>query len=257
MGSTLESLFDGDEEESEPMGETVEAEEPEEVEETESEEPEETEEEDAPPASEEKKPPEGMVPQAALADERAKRQELQRQIDELRSQFQKPKEPEKEPEPIDFLDDPDKWAAQLQSKYETALKSVEQSAQQRFLQLSENMARARHSDFDDAAQVFSAAVKDNPALAAEAMKAPDPAEYVYQSGMRLKRLSDAGGDLEKLIEQERQRAREEALAEFQRTRPKAAEMPNIPESLNNVTGSKSPRKVVDEDISLEQLFPNF
>lgn len=211
--------------------------------------------EGSPPEPEKKheRPPEGMVPTAALADERAKRQEAQRELDELRRKFakesEKPavsKEPEKE---IDFLDDPDGWKNQIKQQLQAEVASARQESQARFLSLVENAARERHKDasvkFDDALQAFGAAAQSNPLLANEMLQAGDPAEYAYKAGKRLLMLSDAGGDLETLIERERAAAKAEVLAELQN---KTSIVDDIPESLSKVTGK--PSGPIDEPINL-------
>lgn len=198
------------------------------------------------------KPSPGMVPQAALVEERAKRQEAQRLLQELRSQQAPAKPAEPEEKEVDFLDDPDGWMAQQKKSFRRELDSVRQESQQRFLTLVENAAKARHSDYDEVAEVFSAAAQMNPLLAQEAISAPDPAEYVYQAGKKLKLLNDAGGDLEALLERERQKARAEALAEI-------GQKPNVkvPQSLTTVTASTTRSDREPLNTPLESMFNKY
>lgn len=199
---------------------------------------------DTPPVSNEhSKPPEGSVPFAALADERAKRQELQRQVEELRRKVETPAVPETPQEKIDFLDDPDKWMAQKEAAFEAKLANLERNHQAQRLADSEQAIRDKYADSDikpdDAFAAFGEAVQQNPALAAEMLKARNPGEYAYSAGKRLLMLSDAGGDLETLIQKREQAAVERALAEL--SGKKRDQLASIPESLTAVTGAAQGR----------------
>lgn len=249
MEDSLENLFDG--EEPEVPQEPAEA-----PEETAEETPGVTGEEvDAPPASKpDEKPPENYVPQAALADERAKRQEYERQLAEMRGrldQLTQSTSPEKPEEQVNFFDDPDKFMAQFQSVTEQKIAAVERKASLQVLNALEAAAKTRHDDFDAAAAAFAQRAQGNTALQQEAAAAPDPAEFVYQAGKRLLMLDEGGGDLETLIQKER----EKAVAEYLQANPtpgtKAA---SVPKSLSTVTGA--PSKPIAEDDAFETIFPN-
>lgn len=212
---------------------------------------------DTPPVSEpERKPPEGMVPVGALADERAKRQELQRQVEELRRAQEKPKQDEPE---VDFLDDPDKWKEQLSKRHQSELEGLRREFQQTRLADSEEAARARYKDadvkFDDALAAFGQAVQQNHALAQEMLNARNPGDYAYNAGRRLLMLAEADGDLETLIQRREQAAVAKALAERQEA--VTAKVANIPESLSKVTGATTSAKKDDaEFVPLAKLLLN-
>lgn len=213
---------------------------------------------DTPPVSnEQSKPPEGSVPFAALADERAKRQELQRQIEELRRKVETPAVPETPQEKVDFLDDPDKWMAQKEAAFEAKLTALERKHQAQRLADSEESVRERYADAeikpDDAFSAFGEAVQQNPALAQEMLNARNPGEYAYNAGKRLLMLSGAGGDLETLIQQREQAAVEKALAALS---SKKSEPLNVPESLTKITGAKVSSRKDDDDafVPIDKLF---
>lgn len=187
----------------------------------------------ATPADPEKiaaKPPPDYVPKAALHDERRKRQELEARLKAMED-AQKAAQP-KEP-PVGLLDDPEKWEQQLQARVNEEVQRVRLENQAQMIAFLEAQARAAHPDYEEVVTFFAEQAKANPILAQEALAQPNPVEYAYTAGRRLKLLADAG-DLDTLLERERQRAREEALAQA-----KAAAPPQPPESLTEVSGARS------------------
>lgn len=183
----------------------------------------------APPAEkpqESTKPPPDFVPRAALHDERRKRQELEARLKALEDA--KPQEQQ-----VGLLDDPEKWEQQLQARVNQEVERVRVENQAQMLNFLEAQARGQHADFDDVIAVFADQAKANPLLAQEALKHPNPVEFAYTAGRRLKMLSEAG-DLDALLERERKKAREEALAEMQ-----GRQVQQPPESLTEISGAKS------------------
>lgn len=184
----------------------------------------------APPAAEkppEDKPPPDHVPTRALQDERRKRQELERELAELR---QKAEATTAKP---NLFEDPDSWEKALDERVEKKLAGVREQSEQRFLALVEQAAKARHKDFEDMAVVFAETAKTTPGLIDEARNAPDPAEFIYQAGRNLKRVQEAGS-IEALIERAREEGRQEAL--------KGKVQPKIPESLTDIGSAPSQRE---------------
>ena len=212
---------------------------------------------DEPPASEPERPPEGFVPQTALLDERSKRQELQRQIDELNGRFtqlNQPTEPEKVEEPVDFLDDPDKLANNLEAKYEQRLQEIQYQNSLQRLQDFERIAKESHPDYDEAIQFFAQAAEGNPALQMEAAQASNPAEYAYRAGKRLAQINAAGGDFDAYVQQQR----EAAVAEYLQKNPTpASRAADVPESLSTVTGATQRTDKEPVSTPLESMFNNF
>lgn len=181
-------------------------------------------------------PPEGYVPVAALHEERGKRQGIEGELRAIKELTTKP-EPTAEPEaPIDFLEDPDRWQKQVESKWQAELSAANAKIDdltnqmpKRFAQFrvnwSEQAARKRHDDFDKVANVFADVARTNPALVDEMHNAEDPAEYAYVAGKRLGLLADHDGDLEKLLESAREEGRAEALQGKTAGRNAAADIP--------------------------------
>src|SRR6185437_8137337 len=113
----------------------------------------------------------------AMREEREKRQALELRLRELQN-----------PKPA-----VDPW-----QDLPGALKNLEQSFDERaFVErcnLTEELARSKHTDFDEVRQVFVEAANENPGLWAQIRAERNPAEYVYREGLRIKELKDVGGD---------------------------------------------------------------
>lgn len=200
---------------------------------------------------------EQKVPAGALVEERGKRQELQRELDDLRLKLAQQATPEKSDETdvdIDLLDDPDGYRDQLRSEVKNLVKDAEANMQKQFLGLVEGAARARHEDYDDILPYFTEAAQQNRQLAVDAAQAGDPAEFAYQTGLKLKRLADGGGDLDALIKSEREAAVKEYL---ENNPPEAEEDLKVPKSLSKQTAASGAAAPKDPgDPSLQELFDN-
>lgn len=190
------------------------------------------------------KPTPGHVPFQALADERRKRQELESRLAEM----EKAQAPESKP---NLFEDPDTWEKALDERMERKLQAVRQESEQKFLALVEQAAKARHTDFDEVAQIFAATARTTPGLIEEARNAPDPAEFIYQAGRNLKRFQEAGS-IDALIAQAEARGAEKARQELQ-----GKPAPRIPESLTDVTGSgdRAPQAFAPKPLS--DLLPTY
>ena len=197
-----------------------------------------------PPEKADDKPTPGHVPFQALADERRKRQELESRLAEM----ERARQPEAKP---NLFEDPDSWEKALDERMERKLQSVRQESEQKFLVLVEQAAKARHTDFDEVAQVFAATARTTPGLIEEARQAADPAEYIYQAGRNLKRFQEAGS-IDALIAQAEARGAEKARQELQ-----GKPAPRIPESLTDVTGSgdRAPQAFAPKPLS--DLLPTY
>lgn len=121
----------------------------------------------------------------ALREERRKRQELERELQQLREA--KPK--------TDFFENPDQALNER-------LSSHLQPIQERFFKLSVKAARnvAGREDYDEVAQAFTEAADNDPTLMTAFRNADDPGEYAYTIGKQFKELGDVGGDITKYRE---------------------------------------------------------
>ena len=142
----------------------------------------------APPADAKPEPvTEAAVPQKALLDERRKRQELERKLKELEEKLTAP-QPKEEPPPAP------NWELEPQQAASHFQQQVDIARYQDRVAITEEMLREKHADYDEVAQIFAAAAKSNPQLAAQIFRAPNPARFAYTEGKRLKLLQDIGDD---------------------------------------------------------------
>jgi hypothetical protein len=168
----------------------------------------------------------------AAEEERRKRQDLERELAQYR---QKP--PEKTEEKKTFWDDP-----------EGHFKTVEQRIAQRelamTLKVSEQLARSKYQDFDDKIGVFAESLKATPGLHAEWLASPDPAEFAYKHGARLKEMREVG-DLDKYREKIEKETRAKLEAEFKAKQEELEKKRSeLPGSLSDVRGTTTQQKPV-------------
>lgn len=149
-------------------------------------------EEAASPAAEDDPP---HVPVAALKAERAKRQQLEREIEELRAKAPVP-EPAKIPNPAE---DPE--------GYHRAIQDV---AFNERCNMSEMMAREKHPDMDEKFAIFQEAAKADPTLGARLRTQPHPWEWVYQQAVKMEAMKEIGDDPQAF----RERLKAEIMAEL-------------------------------------------
>lgn len=162
--------------------------------------------------------PEPMVPLSALLAERAKR-----------------REPEATKPKTSVFDDEDKAIRERVADEVGPLRETIFSLQ---LQLAKSKP-----GFDDAVMAYLNAAQNDPVLKYQADNAPEPLEFIYREGKRLKELADVGGDIEKY--REKVTAQERAKLGEMETRLKALEAENkalkeaqdkkakVPQSLNS------------------------
>lgn len=109
----------------------------------------------------------GFVPRKAILDERRKRQELEREVERLRAQFQQPQQP------------------QQPQQQEAMPPEVQQNIELRnqFLNMHEYTAKARHGDdvVEEAKQWFHDLARQEPGWAAEIQNDPFPYEALVRN----------------------------------------------------------------------------
>ena len=166
---------------------------------------------------------------AAAASERRKRQDLERQLAEVRKTQQPITEQAKA-----FWDDPE-------AHFKTAEERMQQIARETHLKTAEMLARARYKDFDDKIAAFAEIVQQTPGLAHQWLADADPAEFAYRLGKNHIDLQQAGS-LDKLRAEIETKARADERtkveAEFKAKQEAAAKQrAELPPTLSDVRGA--------------------
>lgn len=217
--------------------------------------PEGTGEDAAPPAATEEKP--SSIPVTALLDEREKRQRAERDLEELRAWRAKAEQEQRDAQqkawaernqqkPPDLYDDPDK---RLQYERQQAQAMVWNER----LNMSEMVVRSSVGDevVDAAVAAFGQEVQRNPTLYQEMQQQRNPYDFVVKWHKRHQFLSEVG-DPDAWREAERQRIREEVLAESN-PQPSPAKAP--PGSLASAPSAKGQEPAaIDAPQPLRALF---
>lgn len=155
------------------------------------------------------------VPHEALHAERVKRQQLEQELNQLKSQ-----PPQK---PTSVLEDEDKAFTERLSK-------ATQPLMERFFKLSIKSARHGRDDYDEVVRAFQEAAGNDPKLWEAFRASDDPGEYVYVVGKQLKELGDVGGDILKYGEKKRAEGAAQADALQNEIKALKAEIASLKES---------------------------
>ena len=160
-----------------PAEESVEAEKPQEEPQAEAEtgdkdaEPEQqAEAEDVPPTPAEPEKQSDSVPKSALLDERKKRQERESELKAAQAQLQ---QYQQQPAP-DLLDDQQGYADHIQQQVDSKIRNVT-------IQMSQEMMRSQHDDYDQVEDKFLEMAQNDPRLGAEMTAHPMPAKFAYET----------------------------------------------------------------------------
>jgi hypothetical protein len=164
------------------------------------------------------------IPFKALKDERAKRQQLEAELAELRRQitqpqppqqpaFQQPQAPETAPDRWEDPEGHDRWlmtqaaSAARQEALETVrIERVTQTAM---------AARQRYQDFDTVVGTFQQLASMNPVLEQQMLQQPDPAEWAYRTAKTHLEVSQYGS-LDAAVEARVQAKLAEEMAKLQK-----------------------------------------
>lgn len=166
----------------------------------------------------------GLPPETfkGLKEEREKRQNLERELEALRQQFQAAQQPKEPPAPP-----PSIWEDEQAYGGHIVSTAVQQANMNAVLNMSEMLNRREKQDFDDMKGKFLHMAELNPALAQQALSDPDPWGKAYQIAKNAATMEELGAtDLDTL----KAKLREEILAEAQ-VAPVAPQI-GIPPSLS-------------------------
>lgn len=175
---------------------------------------------------------EPMVPLSALLAERARR-----------------KAPEAKGPKADFWDDPEKALSERLTEHVEPLRSEN-------FQLQLEVSKLRYPDFDDAVMAFLKASQADEVLKWQADNSPNPLQFIYREGKRLKTLEPYGGDFGKYSESitadltkklsDKDVELSAARAEIESLKKAQANLESIPRSLNK-GNEGAPRSTAEAD----------
>ena len=155
---------------------------------------------------------------AAVKEERRKRQELERKLNELQQ--------EKKDIP-DVLEDQDAFVKSIRDEYKQELAQTK-------VEIAREIMMDTHDDYEELETFFIEVVApDNPVLAEEARKASNPAKFVYQNAKKYQEYKEFQG-VDSMKEKLRAEIRAELEAELKKTQEnKDAKVSNIKPSFGN------------------------
>lgn len=165
-----------------------------------------------PPSDDDSKSPSGeVVPRAALEDERKKRQNLEKTLEEkikfieerLNQSSPKPEAPTQAE--VDWFTSPEAAAQDLQYQFEERM-------YQAAVYNSEMYMREKYQDYDELSQLFVEAAQKDPQLAQQVFRHPAPAQFAYQVGQQLKLLNEINSDPISYREKLKEELRKELMA---------------------------------------------
>jgi hypothetical protein len=176
-------------------------------------------------------PTEPPLDHAALLGERRRRQELEAKLAEMEARLAPQPAPQPQPEgPPDQWEDPDGYQRYVieQAKAEARAEAMQVFQYQR-IEASATAARQALPDYDEKIAEFGRMVQTNPTLIEQMHRAPNPAEFAYNSAKTNLEISQYGG-IDGLIN-----AR---VAEALKAQAPAALTPTIPETLADAQSAR-------------------
>lgn len=136
--------------------------------------------EDSTPESKEKDEAQDWT-KAAVLDERRKRQELERKLAEYE------KKAEEKPERPDLFADPDGALGHIEKSLRDEMR---ESLSNTRLEISQELMRTVHEDYDELESEFVEMAKDNPVLLKELNESSNPARFAYQTATKAREVAE-------------------------------------------------------------------
>ena len=194
---------------------------------------------DAPPASEEDR-----IPVSAIQDERRKRQELERRLQEYEAKLQQLSNP---PQPApDMFENPEGWQTHFGQTIQQ--QAAEQASLNATLNTSEMLARDKFDDFEEMKASFLELAAQNPTLAQQALSDPHPWRKAYQIAKTHTTMQQVGAtDIDSL----RAQIRAELEAELKAQAPTPAV--DIPQTLATAQSGRTAVPPPNAPPSLQDL----
>ena len=138
-------------------------------------------------------PPDDRVPQAALLDERRKRQAYEREVESLREQLARNKEPAKPA--ADVWTDPEAYVSAAEQRAIAAAEArMSDMVGHITANVSEQFARRQYPDYDQKRAEFSKRLEADPVIKAEfnrhIAQGGDLGEFVYSTATKLQQMAE-------------------------------------------------------------------
>lgn len=171
------------------------------------------------------------VPLAAMLDERDKRKALQAELDRMKAEQEKATE-----DKVDFWENPE---AAINSVKEGLRGEFQQQLVAGRLELSMQIAKTYHDDYDTQLESFKTAAQENPALVDQALQSDHPGEYIYSVGKQFADLDSMGGDLNAMRETIRNEERAKLMAEM---KGKEDKLSSVPQPITDEPSAAPPRQ---------------
>lgn len=210
---------------------------------------------DEPPAStndkDTKSEPEESWTKTAVLDERRKRQELERKIQELETKFNQPAPQEKVEEEVpDPIDDPVGYKNYVKDslKQEIFLERVNETKAE---------MQAKHDDYSEMEKKFIELSNDNPALAQKLRQVSNPAKFAYDTAknhFETQKYSDPNYKANL-----REELKKEILAELvknQNSGSKPTPSVDLPDLSNRTSADSNVTQKIQYKGTLEEVFPD-
>ena len=176
-------------------------------------------------------------------DEKAKRQELERQLAD--------KEKPAEPELPDPMEDPKGYAKALE----------QQNAATQFamrVSVSQELMRDKHEDYDEKEAAFIELTKGDPSLVSQMQRSSNPAKFAYDMAVKNERMAQfdnfetaVKSEVEKQVSSAREQIEKELRKEYEAKLKKAESLPE-----SGAKGSLGSDDTIPGDESLTDILGN-
>lgn len=187
-----------------------------------------------------------LVPRRALEDERRKRQEKDKALEDLQVQFAdlqrklSQPEPQQQPPAQEFTP-PDPWT-DPQGAFEYQQRVFQEQLFSTRLITSEEIIRQSKPDYDAMAKIVGEEAQRSPSLQRQILNHPFPAKLIYELGNKIKTFREIGDDpvaYKARVIEEWQAQNQQQAPQAQQSPPEAQKL-SVPKSLAG-TPSAQPR----------------
>jgi hypothetical protein len=193
-----------------------------------------------PPAKKPDEESEESWTKRAVLDERRKRQELEREIADLRAKAKPDAVPEKPSRP-DIFEDQEGAFGHLEKAFEARLAT-------RQIELSQELMREKYADYDEKESLFVDLVKADPSLIQKMRAAALPAKFVYDHVTKHQQMQEMQD-----VDAYREKIRAEVRAELEKERGEEAEPAARETQPPQLVGRRSATKAPVAHESLEDI----